>query len=91
MKTRLPEAALAATRAVLLPEILDVPELARWLRCSESSARRLLREGRIPGRRIGKRWLVSREALLQVLVTGRDRSLVRLLGRQDSDEGRADV
>lgn len=60
-------AAIAATRSVLLPQILDVQDLAKWLRCSEPTVRALLRAGRLPGRRIGRRWLVSRDALLSFL------------------------
>ena len=61
------EAALAATRSVLLPEILDVADLALWMRCSESTARAHLRAGRIPGRRLGRRWLTTRQSLLRAL------------------------
>jgi hypothetical protein len=63
------EAAVKATRSVLIPEILDVEDLAHWLRCSPSTARAHLRSGQIPGRRIGRRWLVARDALLLSLTT----------------------
>jgi len=59
--------ALEATRLLLVPDVLDVPELARWLRCSHSTARAHLRAGRIQGRRLGHRWLTTRDALLQAI------------------------
>jgi excisionase family DNA binding protein len=44
-------------------EIYDVPELAEMLRVSEKTIRAYLKEGQIHGRKIGKRWLVSEDAL----------------------------
>jgi excisionase family DNA binding protein len=72
--------AVAATRAVLLPEVLDVEALAYWLRCSPSSARAHLRAGRIRGRRIGRRWLISREAVLRALASEREQAPMRVVG-----------
>ncbi len=59
--------AAAAARRILLPEVLDVQDLAFWLRCSPSFVRALLRAGELPGCRIGRRWLVTRAALLSRL------------------------
>ncbi len=61
--------AIAATRMVVVPDILDVHDLAFWLRCRESFARAQLRSGRIPGSRVGRRWFVTREALLRALTS----------------------
>ena len=66
-----PESAAAAARSVLLPDLLVVEDLASVLRITPSAARKLLRRGVIPGRRIGRRWVVDREALLRSL-TGPD-------------------
>jgi excisionase family DNA binding protein len=60
-------AAVAATRTVLLPEVLDLGDTSYWLRCSKRYTRRLLREGRIHGRRVGRGWLVTRAELLRFL------------------------
>jgi hypothetical protein len=59
--------AIAATRAIVMPEVLDTRDLAYWLRCGESTARARLRAGVIPGRRLGRRWFVTRAALLRAL------------------------
>jgi len=74
-------AAVAATRTVLLPEILDLRDLAFWLRCSRSTARARLRSGEIPGRRLGRRWLITRTALLRALEapTAAGRSTLRVV------------
>ncbi len=72
--------AVAATRAVLLPEVLDVEQLAVWLRCSPSAARAHLRAGRIRGRRLGHRWLVSRDAVLRALAGEREQPPLRVIG-----------
>lgn len=60
-------ATIAAIRAVALPDILSVEDLARALRVTSSAARMLLRAGRIPGKKLGRRWLVSRSELLRAL------------------------
>jgi excisionase family DNA binding protein len=76
-KTRRDQA-IAATRAVMLPEVLDATDLAYWLRCSRTTARRLLRAGVIPGRRVGRQWFVTRAALLDALESPRGASGPRL-------------
>jgi len=60
-------AAVAATRTVLVPEILGVDDVSFWLRCSPSFARSLLRDGRLRGRRVGRRWFVSRTVFLKFI------------------------
>jgi hypothetical protein len=64
-------AAVAATRTVLIPEVLDLGDIAFWLRCSRTHARRLLVVGALPGQRVARRWLVTRSALLQFLEPSR--------------------
>lgn len=48
-------------------EILDVPEAAKHLRLSERSIRAMLRQGRLPGRRLGKEWRMSKKAIDEFL------------------------
>lgn len=62
-------AAAQAFRSVALPDICRVEDLASHLQLAPSTIRRALREGRLPGRRLGRRWLVSRSALLEWLRT----------------------
>lgn len=65
MKPHLPQGVAAQfLRAVALPDICQVEDLASHLRQSPSSIRAMLRKGQLPGRRVGRRWLVSRAALL---------------------------
>lgn len=59
--------ASAAARRVVMPDVLDVDDVAYWLRCSPALVRSLLKTRRIPGRRVGRRWLVTRAALLRVI------------------------
>ena len=44
-------------------EIYDVPQLAKMLRVCQRTVRTYLNEGRIIGPMVGKRWLVSEDAL----------------------------
>ena len=43
--------------------LVSVAEAARHLRRSTEQVRRYLREGRLPGRRIGGQWFIERAAL----------------------------
>lgn len=52
---------------LVLPDILTVEDLARYIPLSPTSIRAHLRAGRLPGRKIGRRWLIDREALLSYL------------------------
>lgn len=47
-----------------LPEVLRVPHLVDLLGLSPSAVRELLARGDLPGSKVGKRWVVRREALL---------------------------
>lgn len=55
------------TTDILLPDLLVVEDLARWLRRSPAHCRRLLREGVLPGTKLSGRWYVERGALLRAL------------------------
>ncbi len=48
-------------------EYLDIAELAETLKMKEAGVRRLLRLGRIAGRKIGLKWYVSTEAVREYL------------------------
>ena len=49
------------------PEVLTVGEAAKFLRVSESQVRALLREGQIPGNKIGREWRIVKSDLLNHL------------------------
>ena len=49
------------------PEILNVEEAAAFLRVSPATVRTQLAAKRLPGKRIGKEWRLSRTALIQWL------------------------
>jgi excisionase family DNA binding protein len=49
------------------PEILDVIDAAAFLRVSPATVRTALAAQRLPGKRIGKEWRLSRTALIQWL------------------------
>ena len=62
-----PEAAATALRSVSLPDVVTVRDLEDHIGLSGSTLRAHLRAGRLPGRRVGRRWLISRQALLAFL------------------------
>ena len=49
-------------------EIYDVPQLAEKLRVSKRSVRSYLGQGKLIGRKVGKRWLVTEDALRAFLM-----------------------
>ncbi|MDW8104236.1 MAG: helix-turn-helix domain-containing protein [Armatimonadota bacterium] len=51
------------------PEVMGVQELADYLRISVHTVYRLAEQGRIPGRKVGKRWRFHREAIVGWLAT----------------------
>ena len=65
--TQLSDATASAFRSVALPDVCRVEDLAHHLNISLAAIRSALRRGDLPGRRVGKRWLVSRQALLDRL------------------------
>ncbi len=44
-------------------KLYPVEELAELLHIQETTVRKMLREGRIPGRKLAKRWYVSEDSL----------------------------
>lgn len=67
MKNIASDVAMHALRAVALPDVCRVEDLAHHLHTSASVIRSALRRGEIPGRRVGKRWLIARQALIESL------------------------
>ena len=53
-----------SVRGTFLPRVMLAADLARACGCSLATARKWLRDGRVPGAKFGRRWLVSREALV---------------------------
>ena len=49
----------------IMNDYVTVNEAARRLRRSIEQVRRYLREGRLPGRRIGQQWFIEEEALVR--------------------------
>lgn len=65
MKTNtLPYVPPHSLRAVSLPDIITVDGYARHVGLHPSTVRAQLRDGRLPGRRVGRRWLIARLALI---------------------------
>ena len=52
----------AATRK---PDILDVHEIAALLRVSADTVYDLLKSGELPGRKVGRKWLTTRNAVMR--------------------------
>lgn len=46
-----------------MSQVMTVPELAQFLRVHPATIYRLLRDGRIPGFRVGAEWRFDREAI----------------------------
>ncbi len=44
-------------------KLYPVEELAELLSIQEATVRKILREGRLPGRKLAKRWYVSEDSL----------------------------
>lgn len=52
---------------LLLPDLIDVADLATRLNRSRRCVRQLLRRGDLPGKKIGGRWVILRIELLRSL------------------------
>lgn len=72
-----PHSAVAALRALSLPDVATVEDVALHLKLSSETVRAHLRARRLPGRRIGRRWYVTRQALLSFLVEQHAAEIVR--------------
>lgn len=47
--------------------VYTVPELAKLFQLTPASVRRYLKEGRLKGRKVGTKWLVSEESIREFL------------------------
>jgi excisionase family DNA binding protein len=50
-------------------EVLTLAETAQLLRVSEDAVRELASQGDLPGRKVGRRWRFSRQAVIEWLAT----------------------
>ena len=53
-----------------IKDVLDIQGASEFLDISDRTLRKLLREGVIPGRKIGREWRFSRQALIEWLSKG---------------------
>jgi hypothetical protein len=58
---------ITSLTSMVLPDLMWVEDLAARLRRSPSAVRDMLRRGMLPGRKVGRRWLVERGALLRAV------------------------
>jgi excisionase family DNA binding protein len=65
-------------------EVLTSEELAEWLGVATDTIRYEARRGRLPGRKVGKEWRFSKEAILEWLST--QEPLGRWAERDGDDE-----
>jgi excisionase family DNA binding protein len=63
-----------------LPPLLVVEDVARLLHLSRAHVRRLIGQGRIPGRRFGRRWFVPERKLLAMIEPSHGREDARGAG-----------
>ena len=81
--------AMTSSRAVdndMEREFLTVPEAAALLRVAEQTVRNELAARRLPGKKIGKEWRLSRTALVAYLSTpGTPRASRTRAGEQEVD------
>ncbi|ADU51839.1 DNA binding domain protein, excisionase family [Thermaerobacter marianensis DSM 12885] len=75
---------------VKVPEVMTVSEAAAYLRVDERTVRRLLREGRLPGRKVGRQWRLHKVALDRFLDGEEEAQVWRPAGVGHDDEPTAD-
>jgi len=62
-----------------MPDVLTAPEAADYLRTSVDAVKRLARQGRIPGAKIGRGWRFRKADLDELFA---ENVLDRILGRE---------
>jgi excisionase family DNA binding protein len=62
-----------------IPEVMNVGEVAQYLRYTEEHVRRLAREGKIPAAKPGRAWRFSRRQILEWIEAGCPPQPTRLL------------
>jgi len=67
-------------------EILNIDEAAQLLGISTKTFQKVLRDGEVPGRKIGREWKFSRRALIDWVAAGRARDFI---GRDSIADDRA--
>ncbi|MBM4015232.1 MAG: helix-turn-helix domain-containing protein [Planctomycetes bacterium] len=68
-------------------EILNLDEAAAYLGVSTKTFQKVLREGEMPGRKVGREWKFSRKALEAWIGAGRSKDF---LDREDEEAAAAD-
>jgi len=69
-------------------EILNIEEAAQLLGVSTKTFAKVLREGEIPGRKIGREWKFSRQALVDWVAEGRSRDFFDADGAERREAAR---
>lgn len=69
-------------------EILNIEEAAQLLGVSTKTFAKVLREGEIPGRKIGREWKFSRQALIDWVAQGRSRDFFDAEGAERREAAR---
>lgn len=83
----------AAIQAARLPEVLDVHMTAQFLTVSADTVYDLFQRGDLPGRKVGRKWLTTKTAVLRWLEQStrngteakEDAALVRAIENGDRD------
>lgn len=78
MKPTVSADAADALRSVALPDIVTVEAYAAHTHQHPATVRAQLRAGLLPGRRVGRRWLIARLALIAHL--SRPQPALRIVG-----------
>ena len=72
-------------RDVALPDVITSAALARVLEIRPETVSRMFRQGVLPGRKLGRRWVTTRHALLAFLSTAQPgrRTPLRLVAEEE--------
>jgi len=66
-------------------DILNIEEAAQLLGVSTKTFAKVLREGEIPGRKIGREWKFSKQALIDWVARGKSSEFLDLQDERDDD------
>ncbi len=69
-----PEIATITEPTAALPEVLDVPQLAQWLRVRPNSIYYMIEHKQIPCRKVGKSYRFNRETIMKWLDGNKDKA-----------------
>ncbi|MCB9841660.1 MAG: helix-turn-helix domain-containing protein [Phycisphaeraceae bacterium] len=59
----MPRPRRAASPQPASPEVMTISELAEYLQVSKSSLYKLVQEGRVPGKKVGRHWRFHRDVI----------------------------